>query len=640
MKLLTLDVETTMKGKGKHASHWAVVDNKIVLPGFLFSDTEKNLKYYHNSIEEVLEDTPNDLSFVVGHNIGFDLHHLYKHRKQCRILFQQHRIWDTQLAEYILSYQQHKYASLDDLSVKYELPIKDSKVSDYFKAGHGADEVPAEMLASYLKQDVYNTYEIAIAQMKRATVMKMIPLIISQMEALHATIDMTYNGLKIDTEYLHDYSNKIYLKEQGYEALAKKELADLGRPAVNIASNKELSLVLYGGTEKRTEKTLVGMYKNGKPKYKNVEIISSVPALVESKYRTDLDSVDEEALSTLIARIPAGTGVVSVISNILEYRKYAKEYSTYCAGIQQHLFQDNFIHGNISHVSTNTGRLSSSNPNLQNITNSAVKKCFISRWGSYGCLMEFDFSQLEVAILAHISKDTQLIDDITTGTDIHSALFEDMFGRTPSKEERKWFKTLTFGLLYGAGVKTLSKNADCSVDTADMFVETFYKRYSGVKKYHDNIINTADLMSVIIPSNLYRTYHHPSETGRVYEFKEYENAEWVAKKTKRKYSFSPTELKNYPVQGLATADIVPLMVGLMFRKFKNNSNVALVNTIHDSILLDVKEEAADEVKEQVFELLNNTHVYYEKTFGVPLRLPLSVGCSVGKNWHDMTECKV
>jgi DNA polymerase-1 len=254
--------------------------------------------------------------------------------------------------------------------------------------------------------------------------------------------------------------------------------------------------------------------------------------------------------------------------------------------------------------------------------------------------MEFDFSQLEVAILAHISKDSQLINDITTGTDIHSALFADMYGKLPTKEERKWFKTLTFGLLYGAGVKTLSKNAACTVDVAEKFVATFYKRYSGVKNYHDNIIHSADIGSAVDPANVYRTYRHLSETGRIYEFKEYENSEWVAKKTRRKYSFSPTELKNYPVQGLATADIVPLMVGLMFRKFKNNSSVALVNTIHDSILLDVKEEVADEVKEQVFELLNNTHVYYEKTFGIPLKLPLSVGCSVGKNWHDMTECKV
>jgi DNA polymerase-1 len=459
------------------------------------------------------------------------------------------------------------------------------------------------------------------------------------MEALHATIEMTYNGLKIDTVYLATYGYGKRIVAEAIEKGFNEEVESVYKRKININSNKELSLFLFGGKVVEEVSKCVGMYKNGKPKYKKEKVSKTVDGVVGLTFRKDLkdNAVDEENIRKLIKNLPTGSGLVSILECVLTYRSCYKEYSTYCEGLQEQLFPDNFIYGNISHVTTNTGRLSSSNPNLQNIANSDVKKAFVSRRKN-GKLMEFDFSQLEVAVLAHISGDKQLIEDISTGTDIHSALYKDMHGHMPSKEERKWFKTLTFGLLYGAGAKTLATNANCSVETATKFINTFYNRYHGVYQYHEKVL--IEPYDVPGRSTECNQFIKTSETQRKYVFKEYENSEWVAKKTKRKYSYSPTELKNYPVQGLATADIVPLMLGLLFRKFIKDSEVHLVNTIHDSILFDVEASAVDRVQHEVFELLNNTHVYYEKTFGVPLRLPLSAGCSVGVNWIDMTECKV
>jgi len=249
-------------------------------------------------------------------------------------------------------------------------------------------------------------------------------------------------------------------------------------------------------------------------------------------------------------------------------------------------------------------------------------------------LVEFDFNQLEVAVLAHVTKDAQLIADISGGKDIHSELFYDMNKRYPDDAERKWFKRLTFGLIYGAGATTLAENAGCDYGVAKKFIETFYTRYPGVKDWNEVMSRTADTFGKhgISEAGLYsvtRNWIHTSETGRRYVFNEYKSTYGD-----REYTFSPTELKNYPVQGLATGDIVPMMLGILFRKLVKDTGVYLVNTVHDSIMLDVHNTALDEVIKEVRDTLNNTHVYYKQTFGIPLALKLTAGCSVGPNWFS------
>lgn len=643
MNLLTIDVETTMNGNEESGlSHPMHPDNKVVLYG-LFKDNTNHLWtgteiFKHNDIFW------NDVDILVGHNISFDLRYTYKHNPSLKKKLQSFRLWDTQLAEYLLTAQQTRWASLDTLCEKYGLSFKDSAVSDFFKKGYGADLVPREKLTEYLKHDLKVTTQIAKLQMAEAYKLKMFPLIISQMEALHATIEMTFNGLAIDTKYLFNYMHNMELKAKLFKSMAEPNLGH-----VDVASNKQLSTYLFGGSTKETVKEVAGMYKNGKPKYKNVVKTVVVPPAIpvvpakEWINKTGV-SVDDEVLAVLATHEAVDLGIRAGLNSVLLYRKHAKEHSTYCLGISNHIIHNkgNFIYANINHVNTVTGRLSSSNPNLQNIANSEVKKGFISRYNSSGSLVEFDFSQLEVVILAHVADDKQLINDILTGADIHSELYKDMYKRYPTKEERKPFKSLTFGLLYGAGVKTLSKNASVSKEEAQRFVKTFYTRYHGVANYHNNIIENADKQGKIIPGLKYREYLLINEqTCRRYRFHEYANSEWGKEKTGRVYSFSPTELKNYPVQGMATGDIVPLMLGILFRKFVNNpeyhQKVKMINTVHDSVLFDVHEDVLSEFITEAKYVLDNTHKYFCETFGSNLSLSLSSGCSFGLNWMDMTE---
>jgi DNA polymerase I-like protein with 3'-5' exonuclease and polymerase domains len=309
-------------------------------------------------------------------------------------------------------------------------------------------------------------------------------------------------------------------------------------------------------------------------------------------------------------------------------------------GLSKHIINGT-IHGKLNHTATVTGRLSSTNPNLQNISNNPIKQIFTSRFGDEGVIVEFDFNQLEVVALAHVTKDRQLIYDIVSGVDIHSALYKDMFGRLPTKEERKPFKSRTFQLIYGAGAKAISKQAGCSLEEAKRFITVFYGRYKDVAKWHTEFAATVERFAT---NNIneegikdkFRSYTHQTETGRRYHFSEYYNeAEWST----RMYNFSPTEMKNYPVQGLATGDIVPMMLGILFRKLVNKDYVKMVNTVHDSIMFDVHVAAKHLVIEEVLTTLQNTHVHFFETFGKPLALKLNAGASVGKNWFNMEELK-
>jgi DNA polymerase-1 len=257
-------------------------------------------------------------------------------------------------------------------------------------------------------------------------------------------------------------------------------------------------------------------------------------------------------------------------------------------------------------------------------------------------IVEVDFNQLEVVALAHITKDEQLIEDIKNGVDIHSALYEGLFGRKPTKEERKPFKARTFQLIYGAGARAISKQAGCPLEEAQKFIGVFYKRYPSVALWHESFAKEVESYGKHLRNregllDKHKTSVHTTTTGRMFRFIEYFNDRAWASSS---YSYSPTEMKNYPVQGLATGDCVPLMLGILFRKFVPRDDVKIINTIHDSILFDVRRESAPEFILDVLEVLRNTHKFFEKTFGHELALPLNASAGYGVNWYEMIEAEV
>jgi DNA polymerase I-like protein with 3'-5' exonuclease and polymerase domains len=526
--------------------------------------------------------------------------------------------------------------------VKYGLPVKDDTIKKYFQAGLGSEKIPAEELLPYLQQDIANTRAIAVLQYEQAVKQNQLTLIMSQMEALHATTEMMFNGLHIDHDRLNKYTVEV-VDEYVEVKIKLEDLVTYDGLVEDINSPKQWSQFFFGGTKKVKVKEEVGVYKNGNTKYKLVEKKVAIPPFI--KYVPDPDkvsektgqiSVDDSVLNDML-RHTFDPKTIAIINALLKYRELSKQLSTYVQGLSKHTIGE-FIHGKLNHTTTVTGRLSSTNPNLQNISNNPIKQIFNSRFND-GLIVEVDFNQLEVVALAHVTRDKQLIADISKGIDIHSALYKDMFGRMPTKEERKPFKSRTFQLIYGAGAKAISKQAGCSLEEAKKFIDVFYTRYPDVAKWHKDFAIRTELEGLYqLDDDGFRekvkTFVFQTETGRKFCFREYfSDSTW----SPRTYNFSPTELKNYPIQGLATGDIVPMMLGIIFRKLVGRDDVKMVNTIHDSLMFDVDKDSAVNFILEITDILKDTHKYFEKIFKAPLALKLNAGASYGLNWFDMKE---
>lgn len=616
-----VDYETSVKcpiGNSKAHPMWPA--NQVVLAGASLLDSTV---YLHSFPPVIHKD-----HLFIGQNAKFDL--LYTYRKRLEDVLPS--VWDTQLAEYLLTGQQSKYASLDELTRKYvgEHAIKDDKIKAYWDAGVQTEDIPTEELSAYLKGDVTNTKAVFLKQWEEVKHRGIESWVHTQMEALRATTAMNLHGMAVDWKYVEGQIEK-------YSHHIKVAQIDLPND-LDYHSPKELSLYFFGGTRKVVEKEQVGFYKNGRPKFKNVE----KEVVVEGKYdaaklglvigKNGYYSVDDDTLKQLPC-VVAGA--------IRDLRTYHKVRDTYYQGLLDLRFPDNRIYPNLNHAATATGRLSSTAPNLQNQTDVGdVKRAFISRHGADGSILELDYSQLEMVWLAYIADDKVLQDDINSGRDMHRELYKEMYGRYPTDAERKPFKRFSFLLVYGGSANTLVAQSGCDKATAKKFIDTFYRRYSGVKRYHESIVREAKAgRSVWYDKGQLRyQYERVMPWGRKYVFNSYQS-DYTGEQ-----EFSPTELKNYPIQGSATGDMVPMMVGLLQRKleeagFYQDGSANLVMTVHDSVVIDCKNDVLYNVAKLAKEVLESAPHYISTYLGVTFPCRLSVGVEAGPNWQDKTDIK-
>lgn len=280
---------------------------------------------------------------------------------------------------------------------------------------------------------------------------------------------------------------------------------------------------------------------------------------------------------------------------------------------------------------------------------SDIRSAFVSRFGEDGWLLEADFSQLEVVVLAFLSQDPQLIYDVTHGVDIHAINAANLFGKGFTEKQRKIAKRLSFQLQYGAGAKSMAKKNKIPLDTAKQFIENYYRRYPVVKEWQDKIKEQVEASRQLsdkrtangLPAGM---GNYDSLTGRRYVFYEYDALEWFRDKTGQTTAFSPTETKNYPVQGFATGDIVPLVLGKLYRKIKEveewDDKVKLIMTVHDSILLDTHWTVRDECAIMVKETMEKASEYLKEELGIDFDIPLKAEVKAGRNWLNMETLKI
>ncbi len=286
--------------------------------------------------------------------------------------------------------------------------------------------------------------------------------------------------------------------------------------------------------------------------------------------------------------------------------------SSFVEGIKVHTKEDGMLHVRLLQHRTATGRFSGADPNMQNMPRGGtfpVKKVFVSRWEG-GKILEADFAQLEFRTAAYLSQDEVAINEVKTGFDVHSYT-ADVITKSGQFTTRQEAKAHTFAPLYGAtGFGRTEAEAS--------YYEQFTKKYKGIAVWHSRLAKEAITTSKIkIPS------------GREFSFPNIQR--------RRNGSVSNfTQIKNYPVQSFATADIVPLIL-MEIDKRLSTCKSCIVNTVHDSIVIDVHPEEEQQVLYIIKSVNTDMKSIIDREYNIDFNIPLLLEAKIGNNWLDTKE---
>ncbi len=386
-----LDLETSVKnrgdeavGKNKASPHYP--KNQVVWCGVKNAQTGTVL--ITERPEHVEKDFPAVPDILVGQNIKFDLLYLMRNKKFRNVQLPKMRVWDTMLAEYLITGQQSKMISLDKLATQYGGTLKDDRLKEMWNAGVDTEDIDESLIKPYLENDLHNTEIVFRGQIKLANELGMMPLIKSQMDALLATTEMEYNGMYFDkVGAMYEAKNmriELDTLDEALVAYMSPRLPHLDVADVMPSSAQQVSLCLFGG-EVKTRKAFAilapdgsaVLYKSGpregqqKTKLQDhvEDILGSGVAITHTTptKRSGIYAVNDEVLKAIIATYPTGHYVHSFCMDLLRYRELSKDLNTYYIGYSDLVWaHDSCIHPNLNHCVTATGRLSGSSPNIQN----------------------------------------------------------------------------------------------------------------------------------------------------------------------------------------------------------------------------------------------------------------------------------
>jgi len=386
---------------------------------------------------------------------------------------------------------------------------------------------------------------------------------------------MEAEGFNIDKDMLMELNKKFDLEIKEMEstifALAGEEF--------NIKSPKQLGKILF-------EKLDLPVIKKTKTGY----------------------STNAEVLEALVDKHP-------IITEITRYRQLTKIFSTYIEGLQAVIDTDCRIHSSFTQTVTTTGRLSSTEPNLQNIPirhemGRAIRKVFIPH-NDQCVILSADYSQIELRVLAHIAKDENLIEAFVEHSDIHTKTASEVFN-VPMEEVtslmRSNAKAVNFGIVYGIGEFSLAKDLNISRKEAKTYIETYFERYPNVKKYLEDIVVEAEKnSSVTTILNRRRFISEINSSNKIVK------------------SFGDRLAMNTPIQGSA-ADIIKLAMVNVFDKLKEEGlKSTLILQVHDELILNVYKDELKQVENLVKEQMENV---------IKLSVPLEVEISIGETWYE------
>ncbi len=376
---LVVDVECTTKNKGNPFTR----SNRLVNVGLKIPNEQSQIIYVgDNNWKETIQQTIDNARLLVGFNIKFDLHWLRRYG----ITFDHCRVFDCQLAEFLISYQRNVYPSLNDCCTRYGIDLKlDVVKTEYWEKGIDTDQVPKEILSEYLDGDLDRTERVAINQERQLALEGFTTLHSLQCQDLLILQDMEYNGSLYNVEESNHRAEVELYKTKELEKFLSTGYEDI---PIDWNSRDHVSCYLYGGEITYEQRIQVGLYKTGQkegqPRFKILKHVFKLPQQVAPLKGSELKKEGYYATDdTTLRSIKTNAGVRKRIHSILERSKSTKLYGTYYRGLPELIekmdWPPGVIHGSFNQCVAATGRLSSSNPNLQNFAGE-VKQLLTSRY--------------------------------------------------------------------------------------------------------------------------------------------------------------------------------------------------------------------------------------------------------------------
>jgi DNA polymerase I-like protein with 3'-5' exonuclease and polymerase domains len=676
---LTLDVENTVTHRdGKMHLDPFEVNNSLTMVGILtdqgacytfpFDHEEHESGHdYSERVQMFLDEA----TVLICHNAAHDLLWLWESGFKYN-----GPVFDTMLAEYVLQRGIKEPLSLEACAERYNLDTKkQDTLKEYFKRGYSTRTIPIDELTEYLIADLEATQQLADKLMYRLNTPKD--------SGLMGTVDLTnqvavclsriyQRGFTVDSKALDEVRIEF---EQERDELTTDLQAHvrrlMGDTPINLNSPEQLSWVIYSRkvNDKQFWSTQIDPYmnasdfrslvsahttklsktramqckpcngtgyirkvkKNGEPFAKPNRCtdcgaagytLSPSNAVAGLKFippspkwaSANGFSTSKQNLEALekAARVKGMTDAVDFLSKVRRLSAVDTYLSSFVEGIKMFTKQDGKLHVRLLQHRTATGRLSGAEPNMQNMPRGGtfpVKKVFVSRFEG-GKIMEADFAQLEFRAAAFLSQDGVAIDEVSTGFDVHaytSQVITDA-GQPTSRQEAK---AHTFAPLYGAtGFGRTSAEAE--------YYTHFTEKYKGIGVWHSRLAKEAINTGCIT-----------TPSGRQFAFPD------VVRKASGRVSHF-TQIKNYPVQSFATADIVPIAL-LFIDNQLAYAKSCIVNTVHDSIVIDVHPHEERLVMQAIQKTNEELPALIAGRWGITFNVPLLLEAKMGPNWLDTKD---
>ena len=676
---LTLDVENTVtKRDGKMHLDPFEPDNSLVMVGILtdqgqcltfpFDHADRpNQEDYYERVQMLLDEA----TVLICHNAAHDLLWLWESGFKY-----DGPVYDTMLAEYVLQRGQKQPLSLEACAERYELDTKkQDTLKEYFAKGVSTRDIPYNELTEYLIADLEATQQLADKQMLK--------LNSKEDSGLRGTVDLTnqvavclariyQRGFTVDLQALDGVRQEFEQERDDLERDLQAHVRRLmGDTPINLNSPEQLSWVVY--SRKVTDKQYWGnsidpymsdntfrgfmnelterMYKtkatqcrecNGTGQVRKVRkdgtlyaksnrckvcngsgyLLTPTGAAAGLRFKPPSAkwasangfSTSKQNLETLekAARVKGMTDAVDFLSKVRRLSAVDTYLSSFVDGIRMYTKQDGKLHVRLTQHMTATGRFSGRDPNMQNMPRGGtfpVKRVFVSRW-SGGKILEADFAQLEFRAAAYLSQDGVAIEEVSTGFDVHSYTAQ-VITDAGQSTDRQTAKAHTFAPLYGAtGFGRTPAEAE--------YYTHFTEKYKGIGVWHSRLAKEAvNTRKITTPS------------GREFAFPD------VVRKASGRVSHF-TQIKNYPVQSFATADIVPLAL-LHIDKLLDGMQSCVVNTVHDSIVIDVHPDEERRVIDIIHQTNKELPDLITIRWGLVFNVPLLLEAKIGPNWLDTKD---